>query len=302
MMCFSCIDVAAKFLSDSYALHQVTFIRAAFGVLLFAIFFMPFNGWLAVLRTRRPGAHVLRGVCVIAANTFLFLGLAALPIADATAVFFISPLVITIFSVIFLKERVGARRWMAVAVGFIGVLFIVKPATSAFQAAAFFPMAAATLYATMHIIARKIGGTESAPTMAIYVQITFFLTSIAIGLSIGDGRYAGSDHPSAAFLLRAWAPIETRDWPILIGIGICGLLGNVLIGQAFRLSEAAFAAPFEYVSMPMAVVWGALVFDTLPDTSTWAGIALILGSGLYLLWRESVKNRAVVSEVPRYRR
>ncbi|MCY4292945.1 MAG: DMT family transporter [Roseovarius sp.] len=294
MMCFSVIDVGAKFLSDTYALHQITFIRSCLAISLFMMFIMPFNGWLAVFRTRRPGAHLLRGACVIVANTFLFLGLAALPIADATAIFFVSPLLIALFSIIFLGEKVGPRRWAAIMVGFMGVLFIVKPGTSAFQFAALFPMVAATLYAAMSIIARRIRHTESAPTMAIYVQIVFFTSSLASLAVIGDGRFSEStDHASFLFLLRAWAPVEGHDWPLLMLLGLCGLLGNVFISQAFRLSEAAFAAPFEYVSMLMAIVWGVTVFGTWPDTSAWIGIAFILGSGIYLVFREGRRESEV---------
>jgi drug/metabolite transporter (DMT)-like permease len=232
----------------------------------------------------------------------LFLGLAALPIADATAIFFVSPLVITVFSVIFLKEVVGPRRWAAIAVGFIGVLVIVKPGTAAFQLASLLPIAAAFLYATLHMLTRKIGGTESAPTMAFYIQLTFLIASSMIGLGLGDGRFAGSGHPSLEFLFRAWAWPPVGDYPILVMLGISGMLGGLFISQAYRLSEAAFAAPFEYVAMPMAIMWGVTVFGTWPDATAWIGIALIVGSGLYLVWRESVKDARLTSKTNRYRR
>jgi drug/metabolite transporter (DMT)-like permease len=245
---------------------------------------------------------MIRGLCVVAANMCLFLGLAALPIADATAIFFISPLVITVFSVIFLKEVVGPRRWAAIAVGFVGVLVIVKPGTAAFQAASLLPVAAAFLYATLHMLTRKIGGTESAPTMAVYIQLTFLVASLAIGLGLGDGRFAGSGHPSLEFLFRAWDWPATADYPILIGLGISGLFGGLFISQAYRLSEAAFAAPFEYAAMPMAILWGVTVFGTWPDATAWIGIALIVGSGLYLLWRETVRETRLATKAPTYRR
>ncbi len=297
VLCFSLNDVGIKFLSDSYALHQIVFFRSAIGLLTFSIVFLPFYG-LRVLRTRRPGAHLLRGLCVVGANTCLFLGLAAMPIADAVAVFFISPLVITVFSVIFLRETVGARRWAAIAVGFLGVLVIVKPGTSAFQVAALLPMAAAVLYAVIHMVARKVGGTESAATMAVYIQITFIVACTIIGLSIGDGKFAQQDHPSLAFLFRAWGPIAGADWWVLTMLGVSGVMGGFFISQAYRISEAAFAAPFEYVAMPMAIMWGVTVFDTWPDRTAWIGIALILASGLYLIWRESRKDRIVASDEP----
>jgi drug/metabolite transporter (DMT)-like permease len=294
-MCFSLNDVAIKFLSDGYALHQVVFLRAIVALVTFAVLILPFTGWL-VFRTRRPLAHVARGLCVVFANTFLFLGLAALPIADAVAIFFVSPLVITVFSVIFLRETVGPNRWAAVAVGFIGVLFIVKPGTEAFQLASLFPMIAATLYAALHMITRAIGGTESAPTMAVYSQLTFLVVSGLIGLALGHGAFADRVHEDLQFLVRAWGPVATGDYTLLVLLGVSALFGVLFISQAYRLSEAAFAAPFEYVSMPMAIIWGVTVFGTWPDRLAWVGIALILGSGLYLVWREARRGREVASD------
>src|SRR6056297_920734 len=302
VMCFSLNDVGIKFLSDRYALHQVILIRSVIGTLVLLAVIMPLAGGLRVMRTRRLGAHLLRGVCVVFANMCLVLGLAAMPIADAVAVFFVSPLIITIFSVIFLRETVGARRWAAIAVGFIGVMVIVKPGTAAFQLASLLPVAAATLYAVIHIVARKIGGTESAATMAFYIQATFIVASVIFGVTLGHGNFAGSGHPSLEFLLRPWGPVAAGDWPLFGLLGLTGVLGGFFISQAYRLSEAAFAAPFEYVAMPMAIMWGVTVFGTWPDATAWIGIALIVGSGLYLVWRESVKDARLIPKTNRYRR
>lgn len=291
VLCFSLNDVGIKFLSEDYALHQIVLLRALVGVATFTVCIMPFYGGLTVFRTRRPGVHLIRGLCVVAANMCLFLGLAAMDIADAIAVFFISPTVITVFSVIFLKESVGPRRWLAIAVGFVGVMVIVKPGTSAFQIASLLPLASAVLYATLHILTRKIGGTESAATMVLYMQITFLFASAAFGLVLGDGRFAGEGHPSIEFLVRAWGPVAPGDWWIIVMLGVSGALGGYFISQAYRLSEAGFIAPIEYISMPIAIIWGITVFGTFPGPSAWIGILLIIGSGLYLVWRESRKGR-----------
>ncbi len=302
VMCFSINDASIKFLSDSYALHQVTFIRSLLALTLFCVLFMPFSGGLRVLRTRRPVVHLARGLCIVSANVFMFMGMAALPIADAVAIFFVAPLIITVFSVIFLGETVGARRWGSIAVGFIGVLLIVRPGTAAFQVASLLPVTAAVFYATLHVLTRRIGGTESGPTMAFYIQLTFVFVSAFVGLGLGDGRLGGSDHPSLGFLLRAWDWPATQDYPILILLGFTGLFGGFFISQAYRLSEAAFAAPFEYAAIPMAIFWGATVFGTWPDATAWIGIALIVGSGLYLLWRETMHAKPPATKAPRYRR
>ncbi len=290
-LCFSLNDVGIKFLSDQYALHQVVFLRSIVGLVTFLALIMPFSGGWTVSRTSRLGWHLARGLCVVFANSFLFLGLAALPIADAVAIFFVSPLLIALMSILFLGEAVGPRRWLAIVVGFFGVMVIVRPGTSAFQIASLFPIAAACLYGVMHIIARRIGGTESAATMTFYILLTFLVVSAGIGLALGDGRYSGQVDPSLEFLVRAWGPVDAADIPILVMLGTSGVAGGYLISQAYRLSEAAFAAPFEYVSMPMAIMWGITVFGTFPDRTAWIGIALVLGSGLYLIWRETRKGQ-----------
>ena len=256
VMCFSVNDVGIKFLSGDYALHQVVLIRSVVGTLVFLAVIMPLSGGWRVIKTQRLGVHMIRGLCVVLANMCFFLGLAALPIADAVAIFFISPLVITVFSVLFLGEHVGPRRWIAIALGFAGVMVIVKPGTSAFQVASLLPIVAAVLYATLHTLTRKIGGTESAATMAFYIQLTFVVTSAAVGLFMGNGWLAGNAHPSLEFLTRAWGGVDQGDYLLLAAIGVSSVAGGYFISQAYRLSEAAFVAPFEYVAMPMAVFWG----------------------------------------------
>lgn len=302
MACFSVNDMAIKFLSGGYALHQVVLFRSAIGILIFVMLVMPLNGGPKVFRTRRLGMHIFRGFCVVFANTTFFLGVAAMPLADAVAIFFISPLVISVFSVIFLGETVGPRRWGAIAIGLAGVLVMMRPGTATFQYAALLPLAAAVGYASLHMLTRRIGGTESAATMSVYIQITFLFVSLFVGLAIGDGRFAGGASPSLEFLFRAWIWPDPADYPIFLAIGACSTFGGFLISQAYRVSEAAFVAPFEYVALPMALVWGVVVFSDWPDAMAWTGIVLIAASGLFLLWRETVKDAAVAVEAPKYRR
>lgn len=188
---FSVNDVAIKFLSGGYALHQVVLFRALIGLAFLAAFVAPFAGGMAVLRTRRLGMHMLRGACVVFANMTFYLGVAAMPLAEAVAIFFVSPLVITVFSVVFLGEQVGPRRWAAVGVGLIGVLVVLRPGTQAFQLASLLPLASAFGYAALHILTRKIGTTESAATMSIYIQLMFILVSLTMGLLFGAGQFGG---------------------------------------------------------------------------------------------------------------
>ncbi|MDO5756980.1 MAG: DMT family transporter [Rhodobacterales bacterium] len=297
ILCFSFVDLGIKLLSEGYALHQVVFLRSLVSLSVFLLVILPLGGGWPALRTGRPGAHLLRGAFIVCANVCLFLGLAALPIADAVAIFFVSPLAIAVMSVIFLGETVGPRRWTAIILGLAGVLLIVQPGTEAFQAASLLPMLSALLYGAMHMVTRRVRTTESATTMTFYVILTFMISSAIIGLLIGDGRFAGGAHPALEFLLRAWAPPSRGDIWIIVMLGVAGVTGSWLISQAYRLSEAAFAAPFEYVAMPISIFWGVAFFDTWPQLNAWAGIVLIIGSGLYMLWRESA-----AAARPRYRR
>ncbi len=200
----------------------------------------------------------------------------------------------------FLGETIRVYRLSAVALGLVGVLIVLRPGTSAFQPAALLPVLGATGYAALHTFTRRLGTTDSAATMSVYGQLAFILVSGSIGLAVGDGRFAGWDSASLEFFFRAWTWPAAADWPVLALIGLCSGAGGYFISQAYRISEAALVAPMEYIAMPMAVVWGVVVFGEWPDLAAWCGIVLIVGSGLFLIWREARAGRAPAR--PRLRR
>ncbi|SHI97525.1 DMT family transporter [Wenxinia saemankumensis] len=299
---FSVNDMAIKFLSGGYALHQVVLIRTLFGLTLFFAVILPLSGGLSALRTRRPVMHALRGCCVVFANMTFFLGLAALPLAEGVAIFFVSPLIITVFSVIFLGETVGPRRWTAIALGLVGVVIVLRPGTEAFRPAALLPILAAFGYASLHMLTRAIGRTETTAAMSFYIQATFVVVSLVMGAILGTGRFAGSEDASLVFLTRAWDWPVLADLPVFAVVGAASAIGGFFISHAYRTSEAALVAPFEYLALPLSVIWGFAVFDERPDAVALMGIALILGSGLAMIWLEARSRRAEVPATPRYRR
>lgn len=284
---FSINDVAIKFLSDGYALHQVVLIRSVIGALVIVCVIAPFTAGWGIARTKKLPLHMLRGLCVVFANMTFFLGLAAMPLADAVAIFFICPIVITLASVVFLGETVGLRRWAAIGVGFLGVLVMMRPGTQAFQLAFLLPLAAAFFYAAIHVLTRKMGGTENAATMAFYIQVMFIIVSLMFFLVVGDGRYGDNPDPSLAFLLRAWDWPLPADYPVFLVIGVGIGVAGYLISQAYRVTEASYVAPFEYLALPMSVAWGIIVFREYPDVWDYLGMALILGAGLFMIWRDA---------------
>lgn len=288
---FSANDTTIKFLSGDYALHQIVLIRSILGLLITVAVIAPFQGGLGVFRTRRLSAHLMRGGLVVVANMALFLAFAAMPLADATAIFFVSPILITLFSVVFLNESVGPWRWAATAIGFAGVVVMMRPGSGSFQVASTLPLVAAVAYAGLNTMTRKLGTTEGAVTLSVYIKLMFIVVSLIFGLAVGDGRFGDQADPSLQFLLRAWYWPDPADakFFVLIGIGVAG--AGLLISQAYRVAEAAYVAPFEYVALPLAVFWGIVVFDEWPDLITYLGMGLIGLAGMVTMWREAVNAR-----------
>jgi drug/metabolite transporter (DMT)-like permease len=191
-LAFSLNDVAVKSFTSTFPLHEVILFRALVALAFTLAVFSPGMRVADVFRTRRLGAHLFRGACVVLSNLTYFLALATLPLAETSAIFFIAPLLITALSAWLLREHVGAWRWMALAVGMAGVLLIVKPGAVSFQWAVVLPALSALAYAGMHMMTRRMGLAEPAVTMAVYIQLTFIAVCLAMGLVVGDGRFAGS--------------------------------------------------------------------------------------------------------------
>lgn len=284
---FTVNDMAIKALSGGYALHQVVLIRSAIALVILLAVILPLTGGLSQMRTRRPGKHLIRGLFVLGSNMAFYAALAVMPIADATAIFFVSPLMIALFSVIFLGERVGPHRWGAITVGLMGALIMIRPGSESFSTVALLPLLAAAGYAGLQVMTRSMGLGERATTMAFYTQMTFLGFSMAMGLAAGDGRFDPGGDSAGAFLLRAWSWPQGEDWPFLVLAGVGTALGGLLIAQAYRICEAALVAPLEYSAMPIAIFWGLVVFGEWPDSVAWIGITLILGGGVYMIFRES---------------
>jgi len=298
---FSTNDMLIKFLSGDYPLHQIILIRSLVGMVVVLAVILPLSGGIGSVRTKRLGLHLLRGLAVVLSNLFFFMALAAMPLAEAVAIFFVCPLLISVASVLFLGETVGPRRWGAIGLGLVGVAIVLRPGTEAFQLASLLPLVAAVCYAALHTMTRLLGGTDGAASLIFYIQLSFIVTSGAIGLVAGQGQFAGSGDPSLEFLLRAWVVPEWRDLWIMVFVGCASALGGYAIGQAYRLSEAALVAPIEYATIPMSVFWGWIIFAELPDGVALGGIVLILSAGLILVWRETVARRVAVSPPPRTR-
>lgn len=303
IFCISLNDLLIKQLSGGYPLHQSVFLRSFIGI-LFSLILVQIEGGWRILRTSHPWQHIIRCLLIIIANLSYFAALAALPLADATALFFAAPLFITLLSIPMLGERVGPIRLSAVAIGFIGVIIMQRPwvdraALDVPRVILLLPVLAALTYALTQLLTRKLGVAAKASAMAVYIQFGFIVVSLLFYVVAGDGRFAdGLENESLIFLLRAWHWPSAADWPYFLLLGVNSAAVGYCLSQAYRMADAATIAPYEYLGLPLAVLWGWMVFAELPVWEVWVGMALILAAGLFVFLRERQKARAVARAMP----
>ena len=299
VFCISINDMLIKQLSGGYPLHEMVFTRS-FIAILFSFVFVQLEGGWRILRTKQPVLHILRGLLIVTSNMTFFVALAAIPLADATALFFAAPLFITLLSIPILGEKVGPLRLGAVVFGFIGVIIMQRPwegvdTLGASRVILLLPVVAALTYALNQLLTRKLGVQSKASALAVYIQATFIIVSIGFYLIAGDGRFAqGSDNASIQFLLRAWVWPDQSDYWLFAVLGLNAAIIGYGLSQAYRMADAATVAPFEYIGLPLAVFWGWMIFSDLPVLEVWIGIALILASGVFVFLREAQKKRTLV--------
>jgi drug/metabolite transporter (DMT)-like permease len=265
--CFSTMDMLVKKSGAMLPVEQVTFFRYAvhFAVLLALT---PFLGLRTMLGGRRFGFLALRGGFMFVSTVLFFTAITQLPLAEAAAITFMAPIITVGLSVLFLKEQVGIRRWSAVAVGFGGILVILRPGLQELSPAHFMVLATAFFFSVFTLMTRH-AGTRTP------IAATTFLTGLT-GL-------VGS-----AFMLPGTGPLPSpASWPVLAVIGLLALAAECLLILGYRYAFASLLAPFQYVQMLWATFFGWLVFDTLPDLWTCAGAVLVIGAGLYIWLRES---------------
>lgn len=286
---FSIQDLILKGISGTYPLYQAMILRGLTAMPIIAALAYLEAGW-GSLFTPGTGRMILRGLTMFLAYTTYYIALPTLPLATTVALFFSAPLFITVLSVLVLKERVGPRRWAAVLAGFAGVVIMVRPGADLFEWAALLPVLAGLGYAASMIQARSLGRSESAAAMAFWGNMVFLALALGMAAVFGDGSWNGAAHPSLAFLTRGWVTPTWTDAGLMAACGVIAAAGLVLLTQAYRIAESNVIAPFEYSAMIWGVLWGWLAFAHWPDAQSWVGIAIIVGAGLYVAWRERLRE------------
>ena len=285
-------DAIIKWLSPYYPLHELTVGKSLIALALIVIFARLFGG-LSQLKTKRPWLQLLRGLMLAISDALYFMGLAVMPMATAIALFFCAPLFVCLIAKLFLGETVGLIRWLAIAVGLIGVLVIAQPGSIGFTWNILFPVLSALTYAFMVMMTRKLAFSDSAGSMSVYILLSFISLSVVSGILIGKGQYNVFDAAALEFLLRAWHWPDFTVYQLLIICGIASAVGVYLLSQSYRIAHASVVAPFEYLSLPLAIGAGFLLWGELPDLLDYIGSALIIASGLVVVLYEMRMSRDI---------
>jgi drug/metabolite transporter (DMT)-like permease len=265
--CFTSVDVSVKYLSQRYPVPLLVWARWGVQMLIILALLGPKLRW-GLVRTRQPVLHVVRGLLLVGSGTCFFSALKYLPLADATALNYTAPILVTLMAGWFLGEHLTRPRWAFVVAGFVGMLLIVRPGSEVLNSAAGFALAAAALYATFQILTRKMSGEGLMVLLFIPSLVGTVVTSVVVPF----------------FHYSAWYP--SSDIVLFAGIGFMGFIGHLLFIRAFKVASASAIAPFTYTQLVWSTLAGWLIFGSFPDAWTMAGIVVIASSGVALTWYE----------------
>jgi drug/metabolite transporter (DMT)-like permease len=269
---FQTSSVLSKWLIETYPIGEMLFMRAATSLVISSAVILPVTG-LAVFRTGRLHDHLLRNISQSTAQFFISVAMSLMPLASVVAITFSAPLFSTIAAMAVLKEAVGPVRWGALIVGFLGVLVVTAPGADTFQAGSLFAIANAVLFGTVAVGVRRMAATESTATMIMHQMVAFTVFF-------------------AAFLPFGWVtPKNAVDWTAMIANGLANAAGQFLWTRALGLAPASAVAPFNYFSLVWAIGLGFLVWGDVPAATLLMGSAIVVGSGVFLLWHESRKRK-----------
>lgn len=279
MLIIPVMDIIAKYLSTSLPPLEVTFGRFFFQFVICLVAALV-SGQLRALKSKRPGINFLRGLLLALASLFFFTAVKFMPVATAISIFFVEPMILTILAALILKEKFGLRRVGAIVVGLVGALLILRPSFAEVGPAALLPLGTATFFAFYLLLNRRYAGADSL----LAVQFSAGLAgSVVLGSALLVGTLLGRS--DFAFVAPSFDQLG-----LLAAIGAISFAGHGLVVMAFQRGEASLLAPFTYIEIVSATLFGYLVFRDFPDAMTWVGISLIVGSGLYIAHRERIRR------------
>lgn len=284
-------DAVVKALSGGYPVYETLMFRCIGSVPVLAWFIWRSGTLRQVASPLWPRLLLRGGILSIAYLSFV-LAIAAMPIANAVAIYFTMPFFVAGLAGPLLGERVRLHRWLAIIAGFVGVIIMVRPGAGVFEPAAIFALISAFGYAVGQMIGRPISQQVQPIIIAVWQNAIYFSVGLLLAILFATVDFGTFTHPSLVFLSRPLAFPKAFDFILLFGHGVVAAFGMMLFVSAYKYAEANFVAPFEYSAMIWAVLNGLLFFGDFPDLYTWVGAGIVITAGLLMVWRDQTIDRA----------
>ena len=297
MTIFAVQDVLIKFMSTEISMFQILFCRSTIGVVLIAIF-LKLTGRPIRFGTAYPLLSICRGLLFFFGYSAFYFAQSKVPLANATVLFLVSPFFITIMAIIVFGSPVGYSRWLTMLVGFAGVVMIAQPEAGEFNWYYVLPIATAFTYAISMMIAKFTAEKDTLYQQVIFMYLVTAALSGALGLAIGDGSFNNGQLPNLEFLTQPWRFDSFYIVACVVSIGVVGTIGFLMLINAYRISDPAAITPFEYSGLLATMLGGYLFWGDVPQVHEATGMVLIVGSGIFLLYRENVRGQQAAAEAP----
>jgi len=286
-----------KYIYSFVSLYEVYLIRTLVSFIIILLFLI-ISKKPIVFRTQYPILTFCRVVLFFFGFSSFYISLTVLPLVTATALFFVTPFLITIFAKFFLKEQIGPRRWSAVIIGFIGVYVILNPNFDNFDYMSLTPILCAFCYSLSMIIIKITSEKDSVYTQTFTFYIGAIIISVIFYFTFGDGQYNTIDHPASQFIFREWFSNLENSMLLMIVTGFTASVAFLLLFSAYRIASPAVVSPFEYSILVWSSLSGWFFFNEIPDLKTIIGIILIVCGGIYIFIREKAQDQSIVTEKP----
>tara|TARA_B100001564_G_scaffold355195_1_gene367079 strand:+ start:711 stop:1664 length:954 start_codon:yes stop_codon:yes gene_type:complete len=297
MLVFSVQDGIMKYIFNFVSLYEVYLIRTIVSFVLIIIFLKIRNKPI-IFKSHYPILTFCRVILFFFGFSSFYISLTVLPLGTATALFFVTPFLITIFAHFFLKEKIGPRRWSAVAVGFIGVYITLNPDFSDFNYLSMLPIFCAFCYSLSMIIIKKTSDKDSVYTQTFTFYIGAIIFSLFFYFTIGDGQYNISEHPASQFIFRKWFVDIEANFLFMAATGVTATIAFLLLFTAYSIASPAVVSPFEYSILLWSPLIGWIYFNEIPSINTIIGILIIVSSGIYIFLREKAQDQSIVIDKP----
>ena len=297
MMIFSVQDSIMKYIYNFVSLYEVYLIRTLVSFVV-VLLFLKITKKPIIFKTQYPLLTYCRVVLFFFGFSSFYISLTVLPLVTATALFFVTPFLITIFAKFFLKEQIGPRRWLAVIIGFIGVYVILNPDFSNFDYMSLTPILCAFCYSLSMIIIKITSEKDSVYTQTFTFYLGAIIISVIFYFTFGDGQYNTIDHPASQFIFREWFANLENSMLLMIATGFTASVAFFLLFSAYRIASPAVVSPFEYSILVWSSLSGWFFFNEIPDLKTIIGIILIVCGGIYIFIREKAQDQSIVTEKP----